>query len=74
MLYVRMFLRTVYENIHAETSVQLGNDILVILKCLAGRRGFNYILYSFLWYKILKFNEKAIKNFLMQVFENESRR
>ena len=39
LLYVRMFLRTFYEKIHAETSVQLGSDILVLLKCFAGRRG-----------------------------------
>ena len=56
-----MFLHTVYEKIHAETSVQLGSDILVLLKCLAGRRGFNDVLYNFLWYKLLKFNEKSVQ-------------
>ena len=60
-LDVRMFLCTVYEKFRAETSVQLGSDILVLLKCLAGRRGFNVILYSFLWYNILKIIEKPIQ-------------
>ena len=42
------FCALFYEKIHAETSVQLGSDILVLLKCLAGRRGFNDVLYNFL--------------------------
>ena len=70
--YVRMFLRTVCEKIHAETSVQLGSDILVVLKCMAGRTGSDDIRYSFLWYKILKFNEKPIQVcFYCKCFENE---
>ena len=70
-----MFLRTVYEKIHAETAVQLGSDILVLLKCLAGRRGFNDIIYTILWYKIQKFNEKPIQIcFYCKGFENESTR
>ena len=36
LFFVRIFLRTVYEKIHSETAVQLGSDILVLLKCLAG--------------------------------------
>ena len=68
-----MFLRTVYEKIHAETSVQLRSDILVLLKCLAGRRGFNDVLYNFLCYKILKFNDKSVQIcFYCKCFENES--
>ena len=75
LFFVRMFLRTVYEKIHAETAVQLGSDILVLWKCLAGRGGFNDIIYTILWYKILKFNEKPIQIcFYYKCFENESTR
>ena len=73
LFYVRMFLRTFYEKIHAETSVQLGSDILVLLKYLAGRRGFNDVLYNFLWYEILKFKQKFVQIcFCCKCFENES--
>ena len=62
------FCTLFYEKIHAETSVQLGSYILVLLKCLAGRRRFNDILYGFLLCKILKFQRENHTNlFLLQV-------
>ena len=64
-----MSLRTVYEKIHVETSVQLSSANLVLLKYLADRSGFNDILYIFLWHIILKcYRETHANLFLLQVF------
>ena len=74
LFYVRMFLRTVYEKIQEETSVQLGSDILILLKYLAGRSGFNDILYSFFCdIKSWNLTRNPIQMcFYWKCFENES--
>ena len=43
---------------NAETSVQLGSNILVLLERIVDRRMFNDIPYRYNWYKMLWFNEK----------------
>ena len=68
-LHVRMFQHTVFEKIHAETFVQLWNDILVLSKYLVGRKDLNSDNpYRFIWYKILELNKKPLQMFLLHVF------
>ena len=60
-LYVRIFLRIVFEKIYAEAYIQFGCDILVFLIDCLGRKWFSDIPHRFVWCKSMKFTRNPNK-------------